>query len=77
MAKPKHILLVAILLALFTGCACTDKDHCIVRQGDKFYIVKKQSIIHKENGCISFQYSETNDENYTSVEVCGTYTIEN
>lgn len=76
MAKPKHILLVAILLALFTGCAY-DANHVLVRTANTSYIVKKGSIVHTDNGCISFSYSVTDEEPFTKVEVCGTYTIEN
>lgn len=78
MAKPKHILLAAILLALFTGCAC-DPNYTTVKTPSNSYIVKKGSITHKDNGCISFPYQEYTDENSptTTIEVCGSYTIEN
>jgi len=76
MAKPKHILLVAILLALFTGCAC-DPNYTIIRTSETSYYVKKGSITHTDNGCISFPYSNTNEEPFIKVEVCGSYTIEN
>lgn len=76
MAKPKHILLVVLLLALFTSCAC-DANHVLVRTPNTSYRVKKGSIVHNDNGCITFDYSVTDEEPFTKVEVCGTYTIEN
>ncbi len=71
-------LLFILTIISFTGCMCVDEEHSLVRQGDKTYRIKKGTIVHKDNGCISFPYKRFEDEeSVTQVEICGSYTIEN
>ena len=73
-----RVVLLFLTIILLVGCAPDYKKVTIVRTQDRKYIIDKSTLVHLENGCISFVGSCTcsMESNNDRITVCGTYSIE-